>query len=818
MSEQHRDPSASGAPARPAPALSATNKFHVVAHDLPKVDGEGLVLGRPAYTDDLAPANALYVKLVRSPHAFARIVSIDAAVALALPGVACVLTWKDCPRVPYTRAGQGNPEPSPHDRFILDEFVRYVGDEVAVIAAEDEATAEKAAAFVAVKYEVLEPVLNFENALDNPIILHPEPEIHEMFPIGFEPKRNIAAAYHMELGDVEAEIAASPVKIETTVHTQAQQHVAMEPHVAFSYLDVHGRLVIYTSTQNPWHTRRLLGLALQKPIREIRIVKPRIGGGFGGKQQIHVEPFVAMVTLKTGRPARLALTRREVFEATFTRHEMRVSVRLGADPNGHLRAIDMQILSNTGAYGEHALTTFMVAGSKTLPLYNKIAAVRFGGHVVYTNKVSAGAYRGYGAIQGLTGLEAAMDELAHKIGMDPVELRRMNMIHEGETSDVFRIMGEGTEGVAMTIESCKLEECIARGKELIGWDPARLVREVAPGKLRTKGMAIAMQGSGIPLIDMGSARVEFQDGGFFKLHVGATDLGTGSDTILAQIAAEELGVEMKDIVVHSSDTDHTPFDVGAYASSTTYVSGSAVQRAARSLREELIAAAARKLGAAPGDIVYENKNFRSADGKNTLSLDDFSFDTLYHDGAAMQTIAATESFSGEKSPPPYMAAFVEIEIDTETGKVDVVHYAAVADVGTPISPMLAKVQIEGGILQGIGMALYENVRYSEKGHMLSHNMMTYPIPSREDVGRITVEIVDSYEPSGPFGAKSAGEIGIDTPPSAIANAIRNATGVRLTEYPFTPERVLAAIRAGAASGSIGSRLEGAGARTAPRAK
>jgi len=773
--------------------LEATGKYHIVAHDVPKVDGEGLVLGRPAYTDDLAPANALYVRLVRSPYAFARILSIDTAEALALLGVACILTWKDCPRIPYTRAGQGNPEPSPHDRFILDEYVRYVGDEVAIVAAEDEATADRAVKLIKVEYQVLDPVLDFENALDNPRILHPEPEIHEMFPIGFEPKRNIAAAYHMEIGDVEKEIAQSPVKIETTVHTQAQQHVAMEPHVAFSYLDVHGRLVIYTSTQNPWHTRRLLGLALQKPLREIRIVKPRIGGGFGGKQQIHVEPFVALVTLKTGKPARLALSRREVFESTFTRHEMRVTVRLGADLDGHLRAIDMQVLSNTGAYGEHALTTFMVAGSKTLPLYNKVSAVRFGGHVVYTNKVSAGAFRGYGAIQGLTGLESAMDELAHKIGKDPLELRRQNMIHEGESSDVFRIMGEGTEGIAMTIESCKLEECISRGKELIGWDADHLVREAAPGKLRAKGMAIAMQGSGIPLIDMGSARIEFQDGGFFKLHIGATDLGTGSDTILAQIAAEELGVEVEDIIVYSSDTDHTPFDVGAYASSTTYVSGSAVLKAAQSLKSKLTESAAAKLGVKPGDIVYEHKSFHTVDSAKMLSLEELSYDTLYHNGASMKTIESTESYSGEKSPPPYLAAFVEIEIDVETGKVYVVHYVAVADVGTPINPMLAKVQIEGGLLQGIGMALYEDVRYTEKGHMLSHSMTTYPIPSREDVGRITVELVESYEPTGPFGAKSAGEIGIDTPPAAIANAIRNAIGVRLTEYPFTPERVLSVI-------------------------
>ncbi len=782
-------------PGAPATSLSSDKSFSAVRRSSPKIDGKGLILGRPAYTDDLAPPNALVLRLVRSPHAFARILSIDASAALALPGVACVLTWKDCPRIPYTRAGQGHPEPSPRDKFILDEYVRYVGDEVAVVAAVDLRTAEKAAALVRVEYEKLEPVLDFEKAVDSDVVVHPEAGIREMFPIGFEPKRNIAAAYGMEIGEVEAELARSEVRVEGVWRTQAQSHVALEPHAAFSYLDLHGRLTVVSSTQNPWHTRRLLGLALGIPLKGIHVVKPRIGGGFGGKQHVHVEPFAALVTLKTGKPARIALSRKEVFESTFTRHEMRVSLRLGADREGRLRAIDMRILSNTGAYGEHALTTFMVAGSKTLPLYNKAAAVRFGGQVAYTNKVSAGAFRGYGAIQGLFALESAMDDLARKLGQDPVALRRLNMIKEGETSEVFRIMGEGTEGIAMTVESCKLEYCVKRGMELSGWDPKRLSWEEAPGKIRARGMAIAMQGSGIPLVDMGSARIELQDGGSFKLHVGATDLGTGSDTILAQIAAEELEVPVEEITVYSSDTDHTPFDVGAYASSTTYVSGSAVQRAARKMRELLLETVAAKFGLPAGEVAYERGAFSGAGGTKKLGLEELSFDTLYHDGAAMRTLSVTESFTGHKSPPPYMAGFVEIEIDAGTGKLRVLDYVAVADTGNPINPNLVRIQLEGGIMQGIGMALCEKVRYTSEGRLLTNSMMSYPIPTREEVGRIRVEIADSYEPSGPFGAKSAGEIGIDTPPAAIGNAIFNATGTRLYSLPFEPEAILAALAA-----------------------
>ncbi|HPC71512.1 MAG TPA: molybdopterin-dependent oxidoreductase, partial [Treponema sp.] len=760
--------------------------IHSVNISIPKIDGTGLVLGRPAYTEDLAPQDALVVRLLRSSHAHARILSIDTSAALQIEGMACILTWKDVKRIAYTRAGQGHPEPSPHDKFILDEYVRYVGDEVAIVAGRDLACVNRALSLIKVEYEVLPAVLDFEQAVDNPAVVHPESDIHEMFPIGFEPKRNIAAAYSMEVGNVAQVLEDCDVVVEGTWYTQAQNHVAMEAHTAFTYLDLHGRLNVVSSTQNPFHTRRLLGQALAMPLRNIRVQKPRIGGGFGTKQTIHVEPYAALVTLATGKPAKITLTRKEVFEATFTRHQMRLKVRLGAAKDGRLRAIDMQVLSNTGAYGEHALTVFMVGGSKTLPLYNKVEAVAYGGQVVYTNQVSAGAFRGYGAVQGNFALESAMDELAHRLGMSPIELRRRNMIGEGQTSEVFRIMGEGSEGVEMTIESCKLEYCIQRGKELIRWDQEPLVRQVAPGRIRAKGMAIAMQGSGIPLIDMGSANLELQDDGFFKLHIGATDLGTGSDTILAQIAAEELGVPVEDIVVYASDTDHTPYDVGAYASSTTYVSGNAVLQAAQRMKQALREAVAETYKLRAESVQFRDGQFYDEQGKVITSLKQFSFDTLYHNGASMKTIATTGSFSGEKSPPPYMAGFVEIELDTETGKIDVIEYVAVVDCGTTINPNLARIQVEGGLLQGIGMALCEDVQYSEGGHLLTNSLLHYKVPGREDVGRLTVEFAESYEPSGPFGAKSVAEIGIDTPPAAIANALRNATGVRVYELPLTP--------------------------------
>lgn len=768
--------------------------FGTVNHSVPKLDGMALVLGKPAYTDDLAPRDALVVKIVRSPHAFARIRSIDTSAAKALPGVVCVLTWEDVERIPYTRAGQGHPEPSPHDKFILDNVVRYIGDEVAIVAAEDEPTAEKALSLVKVEYEVLEPVLDFLTAADNSIIIHPEPDIREIFPIGFHPERNIAASHEIALGDIDKEFSGSDVVVEKTFHTQAQSHVAMEQHAAFASIDIHGRLNIVSSTQNPFHTRRLLSGILRLPISEIRVTKPRIGGGFGSKQHVHVEPFVALVTLKTGRPSRIALTRREVFEATFSRHEMLMRMKVGASRDGTINAIDMHVLGNTGAYGEHALTVFTVVGQKSLPLYNKVKAVGYGGKVVYTNTSSAGAFRGYGAVQGNFAIESIVDELAHVLRMDPCLLRGKNMIGEGETSPIFKEMGEGGEGVDMVVESCKLEYCLARGREMIGWNPERLSWLTESNAIRALGVAIAMQGSGIPLIDMGSATLELQDGAWFKLRVGATDLGTGSDTILAQIAAEELGVPLSSIKVYASDTDHTPFDVGAYASSTTYVSGNAVLKAARQMKRTLAAAVAEKYDLESEQVRFDGTNFTDAAANIIVSLEAFSFDTLYHNAELMKTLTATASFSGTTSPPPFLAAFVEIEVDPGTGKVSVIRYIAVADCGTPINPNLVRIQLEGGILQGIGMALYENVARNDKGRLLTNSLMTYPIPSREDVGPIIIELADSYEPTGPFGAKSIGEIGIDTPPAAIGNALRNALGARLCETPFTPERVLAALR------------------------
>jgi len=758
-----------------------------VHQKLPSLDGKSMMMGRPAYSDDFAEKNSLIVKVLRSPHPFARIQSIEVSVARSLPGVELVLTHADFPRIPFTRAGQGYPEPSPHDKFVLDEFVRYVGDEVAIVAAVDEETALRALGLIRVDYQILPPVLDFETAEGNDILIHPEKEIHEMFPIGFDPKHNVAASYHMEVGNVEAALEECDVVVEKSFYSQAQAHSMMEPHTCNSRIDVMNRIVIYSSTQTPVHVRRIISQALEIPISRIRVIKPRVGGGFGGKQAIHGEVILAAVTQRTGKPCKLTYTRKEVFESSYTRHPMRMDMRLGAMKDGRLKAIDCHVLSDTGAYGEHALTVFMVTGSKVLPLYNKVEAVRFGGSVVYTNHTPAGAFRGYGAIQGNFALESAIDMLCEKLKMDPIAFRQKNMMKEGESSPIFAIMGEGTEGTAMTMDSCKLEFCVNRGMELIDWKNKYPRVQVSPDKVRGVGMAIAMQGSGIPLIDMASATVKLNDGGFFNLIIGATDIGQKSDTILGQIAAEAIGTTLDKIVVTSSDTDLTPFDTGAYASSTTYVSGNAVLKAAKKMRELLVEEAGKMMLISTADVQFDGTVFRDAQSGKEMTLETLSNRLYYNEN--QQQLMATESFVGHKSPPPFMAGFAEVEVDKQTGETTVLDYVSVVDCGTTINPILARGQVEGGIVQGIGMALYEDVQVSKNGKLLTNDFLAYKVPTRLEIHHLQTEFAESYEESGPYGAKSVAEIGIDTPPAAIMNAIYNAVGVRITDLPATPEKI-----------------------------
>jgi len=762
--------------------------FAVVGRNERKIDGVGLVTGRPKFVADMLLANTLHVKILGSPYAHARITSIDTSGSESLPGVACVLTYENTPPTRHTTAGQGYPEPSPYDTRMFDSKVRFVGDRVAAVAADSPEIASEAAKRIHVEYEELPAVLSIDEAVrDGAPVIHDEADSTGIY----DAARNIVADVDIDVGDVGKGFKESDVIVESICETQYAQHTPIEPHVVLAYLDSDERIVLRTSTQVPFHVRRIVAYALGIPMHRIRVIKPRIGGGFGTKQEVLLEDIAALVTLRTGRPTLVELSRAEEFVAARTRHPMRVRVKLGAKKDGRLHAIEMEAQSNTGAYGAHGLTVLANTGSKTLPLYNKAENAHFFGQAVYTNLPVPGAYRGYGATQGYFPLETAMDELAETLSMDPIDLRALNHIRLGETSPIFRKLGEGREGVSQTVKSCELARCIEMGAERFGWAEKRGKRLRSGPWVHGVGMSIMMQGSGIPEIDMAAATIKMNENGSFNLLIGATDLGTGSDTILAQMAAEVLGVPLSKMIVTSSDTDVTPFDVGAYASSTTYVSGTAVVRAAEKVRSQILSVAAPLLKSSLDGLSLREEAVVASDGSR-VGLDRICHRAMYESDQFQ--IAATASFVPSESPPPFLANFVEVAVDTQTGRVKVLHYVSAVDCGVAIHPRMAEGQVEGSIANGIGYALTEEMLLSSRGRVRNPSLFDYKIPGALDLPRIEVVLVDSYEPTGPMGAKSVGEIGINGPIPTIANAIYDAVGVRLKRTPFTPERVFRAMQ------------------------
>jgi putative selenate reductase molybdopterin-binding subunit len=764
--------------------------FNVVAKSVKKIDSMSLATGKPMFVGDFKPADALIVKMLWSPHAHARIVSIDVSEAEKMPGVKCVLHHGNVPRVAHTTAGQGFPEPSPYDTFMFDNKVRFVGDRVAAVAAETAERALAAVKAIKVQYEELPAVFTIKDALkEGAPVIHDEPEAHVPIPVPYEPQRNLAARVAMDVGDLEAGLKDADVALDYEYYTDYAQHCPIEPHVSMAQLDAAGRIVITTSTQVPFHVRRIVAQTLEIPVRKIRVIKPRIGGGFGVKQEVLLEDVVALMALRTGRTVFWKYTREEEFVSSRTRHPEWMRVRTGVKKDGTITAMGLDCITNTGAYGSHALTVVCNSGSKILPLY-RTSNIHFIGESCYTNLPVGGAYRGYGATQSSFAIDCMMDELAEKIGMDSLEFRRMNAIKSGETSPVFRALGEGKAGVEQSIGSCELEKCIKLGAKEIGWKKRGRWQDKKGRFRRGIGMAALMQGSSIPEIDMGAASMKINDDGSFNLLMGATDLGTGSDTVLAQIAAEALGCDIEKIIVYSSDTDMTPFDVGAYASSTTYLSGMAVKNVAEKVVVQMKEVAAAMLGGKPKDIRMENNCAINAEGKS-VTFGEIALRALY--GTDQFQIGAISSRISHKSPPPFSAHFAEVEVDTLTGKVKVLRYVAAVDCGTAINPKLAEGQTEGGVLNGISYALTERYLFSPKGKMLNASFQHYKIMSMRDKPEIKTILVPSYEKTGPYGAKSVSEICINGPLPAIANAIYNAVGARLRESPFTAERVWKAI-------------------------
>ena len=742
-----------------------------------KKDAVSLVSGKPIYTGDMVPQNSLMVKILRSPHAHAMIEEIDVSRAMQVPGVVCVLTHRDVPHSRYTTAGQTYPELSPYDKLILDPHIRCAGDPVAIIGAETIQAAEKAMKMVKVKYRVLPALIDFTQAIDNPIVVHPEDDFKTLVPINAEPKRNICAKDGFSFGDVEAEFAACDVVLERTYNTKANNQTMMEPFATFSYIDAFGKLTIVSSTQVPFHVRRIVANALEMPKSNIRVIKPRIGGGFGAKQSAVSEVFPSLVTMKTGRPAYLVFTREECMTNGSPRHQMQMKVKIGATRDGDIRVIDLYTISNAGAYGEHAPTTIGLVGHKSLSLYGSLRAGRFSYDVVYSNTMGGGAYRGYGATQGIYAVESAVSELADKLGIDPTVLREKNMVREGQIMRAY---------YNEPCNSCALDRCMKTAREMMHWDEKFPVRTLPNGHLHGMGVALAMQGSGISGVDIGSVELRLNDDGFYTLLVGCTDMGTGCDTILSQMAADILDCNIDNIAVRGVDTDQSPYDTGSYASATTYVTGGAVVKAAEKLRAKILETGADILGVDLDKAEFDGKQVTDTESGKSITLREIGYITC---NGSRQLLSSYESHSSPISPPPFMVGMAEVDIDPETGKVTLLDYVAVVDCGTVINRNLARVQTEGGIAQGIGMALYEDIQYNEDGRMVNNSFLQYKIPTRLEIPQIRVEFESSYEPTGPFGAKSIGELVINTPAPAIASAIRAATGITFTTLPITAEKI-----------------------------
>ena len=797
-----------------------TQTYQTVGKPEKKVDAVKLVQGKPAFTADMDMRGMLHARVLRSPHAHALIKSIDATKARELKGVAAVLTWQDIPRVVYSTAGQSDPIPGPLDTFSLDHKVRFVGDRVAMVAAETPEIAEQALSLIEVEYEILPAILDSRESMKPEAVrIHDETEFVNF--ADSDPKRNLAAEIRIDIGDVEKGFAEADEIFEAEYEVPKVQQAHIEPHVCVTYWDEDDRLVIRTSTQVPFHVRRMLAPVLNLPVKRIRVIKPRIGGGFGGKQEVLMEDVPAHLTIATKRPVIYEYTREEEFIGARSRHPMKVRMKTGVKRDGTITANSMYALSDTGAYGCHALTVTGNTGHKSMALYvgdgeyRKAPNIRFYADIVYTNTPPAGAFRGYGVPQGYWPLDRHMEKIARALNLDPIEFRLKNAIHPGEYHPFSTAWNEGREPRPEIIHTVGLEQCVAQGKAAIGWDDkfgnedwhnltsnVEGQRSSATSDLRhsTKkkgiGVAMVMQGTAIPYLDMGGASVKMNDDGSFNLLVGATDLGTGSDTVLAQMAAEVLGVPLEDMITYSSDTDFTPFDKGAYASSTTYISGTAAVKAAEKCAERIRVRATMILGLPESEAANIRLSNRQAiapdpDGR-TVPFTEIALDSLHKNN--QEQIMGVASYVSPVSPPPFGAQFAEVTVDVETGAVTVDKLVMAVDSGVIVNPLTASGQIEGGMTQALGYAVCEEMRYDEKGNAIERDLDRYHIFRADEMPELETIFVETFEPSHPFGVKAVAEIPMDGVAPAVGNAILDAVGVNVDDNPVTPEKIWRAFK------------------------
>lgn len=803
---------------RPAVTLTPrTRRWNVVGRPEPKVDAIKLAQGKPAFAADIEKRGMLVAKVLHSPHAHARIRNIDATAARALPGVAAVLTWKDVPRVIWSTAGQSDPIPGPLDTFSLDNKVRFVGDRVALVAAESSEIAEKAIALIRVDYDVLPSVLDPTHAMSAA-----SPQIHdEQEYVDFgdsDASKNLAAKIRIDIGDVDKGFAEADQIFEAEYEVQKVQQAAIEPHVVVTYWDEDDRLVVRTSTQVPFHVRRILAPVLGLPVKRIRVIKPRIGGGFGGKQEVLIEDVAAHLTIATRRPVIFEYTREQEFSASRSRHPMRIKLKTGVKRDGTITANAMYALSDTGAYGCHALTVTGNTGHKSMALYVGDGSyrlspnIRFYADVVYTNTPPSGAFRGYGVPQGYWPVDRHMEKIARALRLDPLEFRLKNAIQPGEFHPFSTAWNEGREPRPEIVHTVGLRECVEQGKAAIDWDRKHgnpewhsgLPSSQGPGSIDGAfarrgsavrsgiGAALVMQGTAIPYLDMGGASVKMNDDGSFNLLLGATDLGTGSDTVISQMVAEVLGVPLDDIITYSSDTDFTPFDKGAYASSTTYISGAAAVKAATQAAERIRARAAAMLRVPDPEVIRLADRRASAPDGRSVSLEEVALESLHR--TDQEQIMGIGSYVSPSSPPPFAAQFAEVTVDIETGQVRVEKLVMAVDSGVIVNPLTASGQVEGGMTQALGYAICEEMRYDDAGRALERDLDRYHIMRAHEMPELTSIFVETFEPTHPFGVKAVAEIPMDGVAPAVGNAILDAVGADVATLPITPEKVWAALR------------------------
>lgn len=783
--------------------------LRVVGKVTNKVDGSRLVRGDKAFVEDMVQEGSCHLKVLGSPHAHAYIRKIDTSRAEATPGVVLVLTHRNCPDIYYNQAGQGFPEPSPYDRKMFGQKVLHVGDRVAAVVAESVAIAEAALQKIKVEYEVLEPVFSIAAAaapgapllhngvleyvvgaspdLDNSKADPRDGKIIYQFPIHADPRRNIAASVDGGIGDIEVGMGEAEVLLEREYATSQVQCTPLEPHVVYTRMDG-DRLVIHASTQVPWHVRRIVSRLLGISENKVRVIKERVGGGFGAKQDIVLEEVAAYATWRTGRSILYKYTREEEFIAARTRHPMEIRITLGARKNGKLTGIRMDLKANTGPYGAHALTVPMNACSKSLPLL-LCDNVRFTVTTYYSNVPPCGAYQGYGAPQGSYALQLACAEMADTLGIDHLAFLEMNRVHDGSMLEILRCLGEGREGIPQAVSSCGLGPALKQGADLIGWG----VKEESddPDVRIGKGVAIIQQASGLPGLDSANASVALLGDGTFMLLSGGTDMGTGLDTLTTKMVAECLCTKMEDVALIAADTDVTPYDDGAYASSGTFFSGSAALSAAEGMKAKILHVASRMLGEPEEALELVFPSTVKGRGQSVTYAEVSRFT---QSGTGTGQLVSTASFTTDKAAFPYGAHFCQVAVNTRTGGVKVQRYYALQDCGTPINPELALGQIYGGVLKTIGHSLFEEMILDKRGHCLNADLLSYKVPMIHDLpDDFRAVLVETEDPFGPFGAKSVSEISCNGAAPALASAIHDATGLWCRSWPFTPEKILRAL-------------------------